>query len=42
MNKILITEGAGFIGSNLSNHFLQNGNEVVCLDDFATGKKERS
>lgn len=34
--KILITGGAGFIGSNLCNYFLKN-NEVVCLDNFATG-----
>lgn len=40
MQKILITGGAGFIGSNLVDHFLSNGYEVVCLDDFATGKRE--
>jgi len=34
--KILITGGAGFIGSNLCNHFIKN-NKVVCLDNFATG-----
>lgn len=36
-NKILITGGAGFIGSNLVEHFLAKGNEVVCLDNFSTG-----
>jgi UDP-N-acetylglucosamine/UDP-N-acetylgalactosamine 4-epimerase len=35
--KILITGGAGFIGSNLINHFLQEGHEVVCLDNLSTG-----
>ena len=34
--KILITGGAGFIGSNLCSYFLKN-NEVVCLDNFSTG-----
>lgn len=34
---ILITGGAGFIGSNLCEHFLTNGHQVICLDNFATG-----
>lgn len=38
--KILVTGGAGFIGSNLCETLLQNGNEVVCLDNLSTGKKE--
>ncbi|CAM4229555.1 SDR family oxidoreductase [Zobellia roscoffensis] len=38
--KILVTGGAGFIGSNLCETLLDNGNQVVCLDNFATGKKE--
>lgn len=37
--KILITGGAGFIGSNLCEYFLSKGNEVVCLDNFATGHR---
>ncbi len=37
---ILITGGAGFIGSNLCEVLLHNGNKVRCLDNFATGKKE--
>lgn len=37
MQKILITGGAGFIGSNLTEHFLNKGYLVVCLDNFATG-----
>jgi UDP-N-acetylglucosamine 4-epimerase len=36
---ILITGGAGFIGSNLSEYFLSKGYKVVCLDNFATGHR---
>ena len=36
---ILITGGAGFIGSNLCEYFLAKGNKVVCLDNFATGHR---
>jgi len=35
--KILVTGGAGFIGSNLIEYFLEKGYKVVCLDNFATG-----
>ncbi len=38
MNKVLVTGGAGFIGSNLCEHLLVNGYHVRCLDNFATGK----
>jgi UDP-N-acetylglucosamine/UDP-N-acetylgalactosamine 4-epimerase len=37
MLKIVITGGAGFIGSNLCEYFIGKGYEVVCLDNFATG-----
>ncbi len=37
--RILITGGAGFIGSNLCEHFIGKGYEVVCLDNFATGHR---
>ena len=35
--NILITGGAGFIGSNLCEHFLEKGHKVVCLDNLSTG-----
>ena len=38
-NSVLITGGAGFIGSNLCEFFLKNGFEVICLDNLATGFK---
>ncbi|MDA9316892.1 SDR family oxidoreductase [Polaribacter sp.] len=38
--KILVTGGAGFIGSNLCEALLGMQNEVICLDNFATGKRE--
>ena len=37
MMKILVSGGAGFIGSNLCEYFLSKGYKVVCLDNFATG-----
>ena len=38
--KILVTGGAGFIGSNLVEYFLKNGNEVICLDNLSTGHRK--
>ena len=38
--NILITGGSGFIGSNLCEELLKQGNYVVCMDNFATGKRE--
>ena len=38
--SILITGGAGFIGSNLCEYFLNKNYKVVCLDDFSTGHKK--
>jgi UDP-glucuronate decarboxylase len=37
--RILITGGAGFIGSHLCERLLSEGNEVICLDNFFTGRK---
>ncbi|GAB5555113.1 MAG: SDR family oxidoreductase [Saprospiraceae bacterium] len=37
--KILVTGGAGFIGSHLCKHLLDQGNEVICLDNYFTGSK---
>ena len=38
--RVLVTGGAGFIGSNLVDVLLDQGNEVICLDNFSTGKRE--
>jgi len=38
-SKVLVTGGAGFIGSNLCADLLNNTNQVICLDNFSTGKK---
>jgi UDP-N-acetylglucosamine 4-epimerase len=37
--RVLVTGGAGFIGSNLCEDLLLNNNEVICLDNFSTGKQ---
>ena len=38
--SVLVTGGAGFIGSNLCEALLKRGNQVICLDNFATGKRK--
>jgi UDP-glucuronate decarboxylase len=40
MKRILVTGGAGFIGSHLCEELLSIGNEVICLDNFFTGSKQ--
>ena len=40
MKKILITGGAGFVGSHLCKRLLNEGNEVLCLDNYFTGDKK--
>ncbi len=40
MKRILVTGGAGFIGSNLCERLLQDGNDVICLDNYFTGSKD--
>lgn len=41
MKRILVTGGAGFVGSHLCERLLAEGNEVVCLDNYFTGRKEK-
>jgi UDP-glucuronate decarboxylase len=38
--RILVTGGAGFIGSHLCERLLNEGNEVICVDNFFTGSKD--
>ena len=40
MKRILVTGGAGFIGSHLCTRLIKEGNIVICLDNFFTGSKE--
>ena len=38
--RILITGGAGFLGSHLCDKLLENGNDIICVDNFFTGSKD--
>jgi UDP-glucuronate decarboxylase len=40
MSRVLVTGGAGFIGSHLCESLLKKGHEVICLDNFFTGRRE--
>lgn len=40
MKRILVSGGAGFIGSHLCTRLINNGHEVICLDNFFTGSKD--
>lgn len=40
MSRILVTGGAGFIGSNLCDRLIKDGNDVICLDNYFTGSKD--
>lgn len=40
MKRVLVTGGAGFIGSHLCERLLNEGNDVICLDNFFTGSKD--
>lgn len=40
MKKILVTGGAGFLGSHLCERLINEGNEVICLDNYFTGSKQ--
>lgn len=38
--RILVTGGAGFLGSHLCDRLIEQGNDVICLDNLFTGRKE--
>lgn len=40
MKRILVTGGAGFIGSHLCDRLIKDGNEVICLDNYFTGSRK--
>lgn len=40
MTRVVVTGGAGFLGSHLCEDLLRRGDEVVCLDSFLTGSPE--
>ena len=40
MNRIMVTGGAGFLGSHLCERLLEEGHDVLCVDNFFTGRKE--
>ena len=40
MSRILVTGGAGFLGSHLCDRLIEAGNEVICVDNLFTGSKD--
>jgi len=38
--KVLVTGGAGFVGSHLCDHLIEDGNDVLCVDNFFTGSRD--
>jgi UDP-glucuronate decarboxylase len=40
MKRILVTGGAGFLGSHLCEHLIKTGNDVLCVDNYFTGRKD--
>tara|TARA_R110000868_G_scaffold313429_1_gene574398 strand:+ start:72 stop:287 length:216 start_codon:yes stop_codon:yes gene_type:complete len=40
MKKILVTGGAGFVGSHLCTRLINEGHDVICLDNYFTGDKK--
>ncbi len=40
--RILVTGGAGFIGSHLCEKLVEDGNEVLCVDNFFTGTRQNT
>ena len=40
MNRVLVTGGAGFIGSHLCDRLIESGNDVICVDNLFTGSKD--
>ena len=40
MKRILVSGGAGFIGSHLCTRLVEEGNDVICLDNYYTGSKK--
>lgn len=41
MKKILVSGGAGFIGSHLCTRLINDGHQVICLDNLFTGSEEK-
>ena len=40
IQRILVTGGAGFLGSHLIDRLIEQGHDIICMDNFFTGQKE--